>query len=216
MSQRNVLLVITENSARTSLAEALAAQGYEVLTASSFHEGRRLLLERKPAVLVTALRLHEHNGIHLAVVSRLRSEHTKTIVLGYGDPVLEAEAGQAGAVYLTNPDHNDVLHAIDGVLHRRERRWPRTRANLMARAADQSVRLVDLSYGGVRIELPVDGVLPQGDEFPLIVGELNVLASRVWMKQQPERIWWGATIVGEESATAWREFVDHALDARNH
>lgn len=213
MSGRTVLIVLTEVPVRTSVAAALSAQGYEVLTATTFEEGRRLLLERQPEVLVTALRLREHNGIHLAVVSRLRSANTRTIVLGYGDPVLEAEAGQAGAVYLTDADTEDVLAAVDHALHRRERRWPRARANLTALAADQTVRLLDLSYGGFRMEMP-PGALSQAEEFDLKVGGLSISASCVWMKQQTptDRVWCGAAISGEGQVNiAWRDLVDDAL-----
>lgn len=196
------------------MAAALTAQGYDVLTASTFHEGRRLLLERQPEVLVTALRLQEHNGIHLAVVSRLRSANTRTIVLGYGDPVLEAEAGQAGAIYLTDPDIDDVLAAVEHALHRQERRWPRVRANLTALAADQTVRLIDLSYGGFRMELAPGGSLPGTDGFDLRIGGVSVNASRVWMKEQTpnERVWCGAVLSGEAQVNlGWRDLVDDVL-----
>ena len=214
MSGRTVLIVLTEVPVRTSVAAALSAQGYEVLTASTFEEGRRLLLERQPEVLVTALRLREHNGIHLAVVSRLRSANTRTIVLGYGDPVLEAEAGQAGAVYLTDADTDDVLAAVDHALHRRERRWPRARANLTAFAAEQTVRLLDLSYGGFRMEMPSGAALSAAEEFDLRIGGLSISASCVWMKPQApsDRIWCGAAISGEGQVNiAWRDLVDDAL-----
>jgi DNA-binding response OmpR family regulator len=213
MSQRTVLIVLTEAPVRTSVAAALSAQGYEVLVATTFQEGRRLLLERRPEVLVTALRLHEHNGIHLAVVSRLRSANTRTIVLGYGDPVLEAEAGQAGAVYLRDATNDDVLAAVSTALHRRERRWPRARANLTALAADQTVRLLDVSYGGFRIEFSPGAAPPAGDGFDLQIGGLSVYASAVWMKQQAnERLSCGAAISSElQKSEAWRELVDEAL-----
>jgi DNA-binding response OmpR family regulator len=213
MSHRTVLIVLTEAPVRTSIATALTAQGYEVLTATTFHEGRRLLLERRPEVLVTALRLHEHNGIHLAVVSRLRSSNTRTIVIGYGDPVLAAEAGQAGAVYLTNPDNDEVLAAVANALHRRERRWPRARANITAVAADRHVRVLDVRYGGFRIEFDPGAAPPDGDGFDLQVGDLSVYASRVWMKQQAnERFSCGAAISNElQKSAAWRELVDEAL-----
>jgi DNA-binding response OmpR family regulator len=199
---------------RASLASALSARGFKVLTADTFAEGRKLLIDWQPDVLVTSVRLREYNGLHLAVVSRQSSVLTKTIVIGYADPVLEAEARQAGALYLTDPDTQEVLAAVESALHRRERRWPRARANITARAADQPVRLVDLSYGGFRIELAPGAALPTSEGFDLTVGSLRVAALPVWMKQQAEneQVWCGATVAATgENNLAWREFVDDAL-----
>jgi len=214
MSRALVLVVMAEAAGRASVASALSAEGYEILTASTFPEGRTLLLERRPDVLVTGLRLQEHNGIHLAIVSRARSPQTKTIVIGYGDPVLQAEAGQAGARYLTDPGTPELVAAVDGLLHRPERRWPRARANMPARAADQLVRLLDLSYGGFRIELTPGTALPKTNEFDLFVGDLRVSALPVWTKQQngAERVQCGAIVAGNgESNGAWRQLVDGVL-----
>jgi DNA-binding response OmpR family regulator len=213
MTLRTVLVVTAEAPLRASLEAAIAARGHKTLTAATYGEGRRLLIDWQPDVLVTTVRLQEHNGLHLAIVSRMSSVLTKTIVIGYGDRVLEADARQAGALYLTNPDLEEIVTAVDNAIHRRERRWPRVRADLSARAADQYVRLVDLSYGGFRIELPVGSDIPTADGFDLTVGDLRVSALPVWMKQNgSERVWCGATVADSgEHNMAWRDFVDETL-----
>jgi DNA-binding response OmpR family regulator len=212
MTQRTVLVVTPDGSERTSLTAALGAQGYDALTATSFNEGRRALGEWHPDVLVTAVRLQEHNGIHLAIVSRVASALTKTIVIGYGDPVLEAEARHAGAQYLVDPLPGDVLAAVDAAIHRRERKWPRARTNITALAANQAVRVVDLSYGGFRMELSPGAEISTADVFDLAIGGIRVSALPVWMKQsESERVWCGATVAGSDDANpAWRHFVDGA------
>ena len=214
MTLRTVLVVTADESLRTSVAEAVAARGYKVLGAATFAEGRKLLIDWQPDVLVTAIRLQDHNGLHLAIVSRLSSVLTKTIVIGYADRVLEAEAKNAGALYLTNPQPDDIVRAIENAIQRRERRWPRAQTNITARAADQMVRLVDMSYGGFRIEFAPGAQLPGSEQFDLTVGGLRIAALPVWVKQQPvnERIWCGAAVADNgESSMAWREFVDSAL-----
>ena len=176
-----------------------------------------MLVDRRPDVLVTTLRLQEYNGIHLAITSRLRSALTKTIVIGYGDPVLAAEAREAGAIYLTDPGPDDILAAVDNAAHRPERKWPRARANIVARAAQHTVRLVDLSYGGFRMELAPGAALPSSDGFDLTVGALRVPASTVWVKQDghDERVWCGATVaVNGEADLAWRALVDGVLSGQ--
>lgn len=214
MTRQTVLVVTADVGLRASVVAALGAHGYNVLTAGTYGEGRKLLVDWQPDVLVTSVRLREHNGLQLAIVSRSSSVLTKTIVIGYGDRVLEADARQVGALYLTNPAIDDVLAAVDNAIHRRERKWPRARANIVARAAEQSVRLVDVSYGGFRMELPLGTELPSGDAFDLEVGKLRVSASPVWIKEQTgnEHVWCGATVTGnDESSHAWREFVDDAV-----
>jgi len=214
MTPRTVLIVAAEAALRDSVIAALGTQGYSVSGAATFTEGRRLLVELQPEVLVTTVRLHEYNGVHLAIVSRASSVLTKTIVIGYGDPVLEAEARQAGAVYLVEPEIDDVVAAVDNAIHRRERKWPRVRANIAARAADHSVRLVDLSYGGFRMEIASGTELATVEGFDLMIGSVRVSALPVWMKEQGgnERLWCGATVAGDdESNPAWREIVDDAL-----
>ncbi len=213
MTLRTVLVVSADASLRSSLASALAVRGFKVLTADTFAEGRKLLIDWQPDVLFTSLRLREHNGLHLAIVSRLLSVLTKTIVIGYADPVLEAEARHAEALYLTDANTDELVAAVENAIQRRERRWPRSRTNITARAADQIVQLVDLSYGGFRMELPAGAALSSSEQFDLMVGSLRVGAVPVWMKQQSinERIWCGATVAEDGDGTlAWREFVDSA------
>jgi len=214
MTLRTVLVVTADESLRTSVASALNAQGLKVLSADTFADGRKLLVDWQPDVLVTSVRLREHNGLHLAIVSRLSSVLTKTIVIGYADPVLQAEARQAGAHYLVEPDTEHVIAAVDNAIHRRERRWPRARANITARAPDQVVQLVDLSYGGFRMLVSNADDAAYESLLDLTVGELRVAAMPIWMKQQTtgERVWCGATVAENgETNLAWREFVDHAL-----
>ena len=85
-----------------ALREILAAAGYETLGATSFEDGRRLLLAPPvPDVVVADVRLGRYNGLQLVV---LRPQATAAIVIsGHWDEVLEAEARQHGAVFLQKP-----------------------------------------------------------------------------------------------------------------
>jgi DNA-binding response OmpR family regulator len=214
MTLRTVLVVTGDEPLRSAVTSAMGERGYKVLTAATFAEGRKLLIDWQPEVLVTTVRLQDHNGLHLAIVSRLSSVLTKTIVVGYADTVLQAEARNAGALYLTDPTPDQVITAIESAVARHQRRWPRAQTNITARAEDEVVRLVDMSYGGFRLELAPGTVLAGRDRFDLTVGGLRVAALPVWMKQQPsdERVWCGAALADDgEAHMAWREFVDSAL-----
>ena len=97
-----VLVVDDEPMVVDALREVLADAGYETLGATSFEDGRRLLLAPPvPDVVVADVRLGKYNGLQLAV---LRPQATAAIVIsGHWDEVLEAEARQHGAVYLQKP-----------------------------------------------------------------------------------------------------------------
>ena len=214
MTQRTVLLVTADESLRATVAAALDVHSYKVLTAASFADGRKRLVEVQPDVLVTSVRLQEHNGLHLAIVGRMSSAVTKTIVIGYADRVLESEAHQIGAVYLADPDVHQIVSAIEELVPRPERRWPRARTNIAARAGDRTVTVVDLSYGGFRLELEPGSLLGDGERFDLTVGDLRVAALPVWVRNEPveHRQWCGAAVAEhEQSSPAWRHFVDQAM-----
>jgi len=97
-----VLVVDDEPMVVDALREVLADAGYVTLGATSFEDGRRLLLAPPvPDVVVADVRLGRYNGLQLAV---LRPQATAAIVIsGHWDEVLEAEARQHGAVYFQKP-----------------------------------------------------------------------------------------------------------------
>ncbi len=80
----------------------LTAAGYVTLGATSFEDGRRLLLAAPvPDLVVADVRLGKYNGLQLVV---LRPQATAAVVIsGHWDEVLEAEARHHGAVYLQKP-----------------------------------------------------------------------------------------------------------------
>ena len=77
-------------------------QGIELLGATSFEDGKRLLADTPPpAMLITDVRLGMFNGLQLAV---LRPPTTGVIVIsGFLDPTLDAETRRLGGVYMLKP-----------------------------------------------------------------------------------------------------------------
>jgi hypothetical protein len=125
----------------------------------------------------------------------------------------------AGAVYVVTTDPERIAAAAQEAIiaKRPQRRWARKRLQnrLTGELSGFAVRLVDVSYGGFRMELPAGAALSARERFELMVGSLRVAALPVWMKQQSinERLWCGATVSENgESNLAWREFVDNALN----
>jgi hypothetical protein len=95
------------------------------------------------------------------------------------------------------------------------RRWPRNAPEnvLHANAASQTVRIVDMSYGGVRLEAAEGVVFPPA--FDLVCAEMNatVRAKSVWTRQASRGwTWCGAEICDNdpETLSSWRLLVDSA------
>jgi len=87
----------------------LTDAGCDVAIVSTFAAARHQL-ESEPSLLVSEVRLAEHNGLHLAL--RARNRDIPAIVLGDPDPVLERDAQELGAVYLTRELTRDRLLAV--------------------------------------------------------------------------------------------------------
>jgi len=214
MEQPPVLIVHVDPSERQTLKTALQGLDYPVITAESFQEARTLLGAVKPALVITPLKLREFNGIHLALVSRSRAPQAQVIVLGHEDPVLRREAAAAGATYLVNADPERVADAARDALSKITRRWPRARVELDAEVGQQSARIIDVSYGGLRLETHATD-LQLNRPLPVVVGAVRVDAIPIWSKrdvEDEETCFYGATVAGgPESHPEWQALVDAAL-----
>jgi DNA-binding NtrC family response regulator len=72
-----------------------------------------VLTATPPAILITALRLGEYNGLHLIIRSRIDHPTTAAILISDRlDPALEAEAATYGAAYVPYPEDGDRLLSL--------------------------------------------------------------------------------------------------------
>jgi DNA-binding response OmpR family regulator len=112
--RRSILIVESNRARRVETASALRSVGYVVSEASNFDEGSRLLSSDPPDLLITCVKLGPYNGLHLIVRAHARYPEMASIVTSdWADPVLEAEARNQNATYLTKPWHDgDFLRAI--------------------------------------------------------------------------------------------------------
>ncbi len=182
-----------------------------------------MLADVRPDVLVTELRLKEHNGIHLAHLAHTVLPGLPVIVVGYRDKVLEAEAASAGATYVVTQDPEQVAAAAqEAVIAKRpQRRWHRKRLDPAATAAlsGTAVRLVDVSYGGFRAEVRNADLSLLTRAFELRLPDVGVTAEAdaVWtMTATSSRTYvCGAAVSDEHEArgSCWREFVDTVAGA---
>ena len=212
---RTVLLVCADREQLTARERAVEPLADKVYVASTFPEAKSILIEARPDVLVTDLRLHEFNGIHLALWSRVRLPHLRSIIIGQTDPSLAADAKAFGFDYVQEEraeaivDH--TLRALDTELP--QRRWPRKRLPLPISAEIEGApaAILDVGHGGCRIQM-ADGAPELNSTFDLRIAEFGVRATAtcVWVKALPGPArWCGALVSDAEMSTAeWRAFVD--------
>jgi DNA-binding response OmpR family regulator len=91
----------------------LTDAGYAPTVVRSFAAGKRYL-EEHPALLISEIRLGEYNGLHLAL--RARARQIPTVLVGQPDLVLQREAAQLDALYLTPPlNAQELLSSIQPI-----------------------------------------------------------------------------------------------------
>jgi hypothetical protein len=211
------LVVCTDSRRLSAYVRALAAVADAVYEATTFAQAKALVIEKRPDILVTEVQLHEYNGIHLVLWSRSRLPQLRSVVVGESSLVLEKEANAAGAAYHYRDDIRTIVEAVQDALaaRTRPRRWPRNllKQSVAVQIGDHPGHLVDVSYGGFRVETAAGVIEDREVGFTLDIPQFGVRARAtcMWMKQvgTSSRYWCGAALAHEESRTGeWRELVD--------
>jgi FixJ family two-component response regulator len=216
-----VLVVEPDASLLADFVELLEIAGFGVVEARSFQEGRTALREASPELLVTELRLEGFNGLQLIITN---PTPIPSIVIGNADPVLQADAQRFGAAFLLKPfSHADLLIAVERQLAAAAeaaaaamtRRWNRkpVKSELRARIDDVPARVLDVSYGGLRVEVDRASENPLPPTFSLTLPEADVdfPADLVWSSRTGDSSWQcGVALarLGQREASTWRSLVD--------
>jgi DNA-binding response OmpR family regulator len=215
-----ILLVDPDLTAAAAAEQALVKSGYRVAPVSTFEEATRQIALDYPDMLVTAVRLGAFNGVHLLL--RCREDHPDVPVIIMGSMAdHSSDIARFGACFVPTPlDERFFLETVGTLLANRTplspgsaRRWPRKRTELLALVSHNSARVVELSYGGVRLKMsgapdqtraPIDIRLPS-------LG-VSVKAVPRWLKpSEDDGSWWcGAEMAlpGSEDIRTWRDIVD--------
>jgi DNA-binding response OmpR family regulator len=96
-----VLVLDDDITTREMMSEWLGNEGYACTAAGSFDEASALLRSGQVDLLITDIRLGDHNGIHL--VYRHAGEIRAIVITGFDDPALAAEVRALGGIYLVKP-----------------------------------------------------------------------------------------------------------------
>lgn len=128
----SILVVDDEEAIRSSLGRALAAQGYDVITASTGEEAIRAVRRHKLACILLDVRLPDANGADL-VTQLLELEPNAAVLMltTVNDAASATLCMQRGALdYLTKPvDLSDLTGAIERALRRRETQMESAKIN---------------------------------------------------------------------------------------
>lgn len=216
-----ILLVEPDLSLRTSFGQVLAASGFDLIEARTFQEAKRILRDQSPGLLITEVRLAGFNGLQLIITN---PKPIPSILMANPDAVLQGEARRLGATFLPRPvSHADLLVAIDQQLATFaglgasgvKRRWTRKPVNAELRASidDSPARVLDVSYGGLRVEVDraSENPLPRTFSIKLAAAHLDFPADLVWSSRIGDRSWQcGVALsrMGQIEASAWRGLVD--------
>ena len=214
-----ILIVEDHEATRQGLEALLTNAGFNVLSASTYAEGRRSLVEQTPDLLIADLRLGEYNGLQLIASAPLAVP--SIIVTGFPDLVLEAQAVKLGAHYVTKPiDAEALLRLIDATIasaRKRQsrgstRRWDRkpVAGTVAAQVEDVQARLVDVSYGGVKFEIERDHSLPPSFRITVLDPALSIDMDLVWETHSGRHWVCGAAISVANAAAVhdWAALVD--------
>lgn len=218
-----VLVVKADPKSAGASEQSLLSAGYHVTSASDFEEAKTRLLFAAPDLLITDLRLGAHNGVHLLIFAHASHPDMPGIVLDtLHDSVLEKEVQNEGGVYVAGPCSDQELlglvEQLTGGLRAKpsaavKREFPRKNAALSANAAGIEAKVVDVSYRGLRLELPglPNDLLSRLTSVEIApVGSIEIRP--VWARGavSTPRWWCGAEVVSADGRVLakWRLLVD--------
>jgi DNA-binding response OmpR family regulator len=204
-----ILVVEDDDATRTFLADNLAADGYELLTADCARDGLRLFEHKFPDLAIIDVTLPDGSGLDLVrsvrsadgVASRI-DPHTPVVVLSGRRGELDRLRGFERGVddYVVKPFSYNELRARVAALLRRSQRRPG-----MGR----------LRVGTLEVDPPSREVRVRGEQVELSQKEFALLRTlaaeptRVWTKEELLRNVWGFRSMG-----ATRTLDSHACRLR--
>lgn len=218
MSALIILVSATPRTLRHTEA-LLSERGYLVAAMSSSADANLLLDSVTPDLLIADLRSGEYPDLQIAIRSRLDHPDVPAVVTtSEHDAIAAAEARRCGAAFIVRPFENPTfLATIDELIAKRRReqppvrRWFRAPAarEVVVHAAQLHARIVDMSYGGVRLAFRTPCEIPSTFDIAIPRAGLAVKAQRVWTAPSAtgDHFWCGAEPV-EGSDAHWRQFID--------
>jgi CheY-like chemotaxis protein len=215
-----ILVVDDDVPSLAGLLSLLRNLGYRT-TGAANAEGGYAMLDAFPFdVLITDIRLHGQSGVKLIRHAREVQPAIAVIAItGFPDSTVEQEVVNLGAIYMRKPidvrSLREILaeHVTSG---RRQRRWTRKHVagGFGAHVAGATAKIVDVSYGGFRLEMssPPDPSQSPTINMNLVPFGFTVNADLVWVsRNEPTGSWNCGAALSKLDPTierAWRVVVD--------
>jgi DNA-binding response OmpR family regulator len=213
-----VLVLDDDEHALAGMVELVRGAGHDATPALTYGAAKELLSESQYDLLVTDVRLRSFNGLHLVMQSRTDHPDMAVIIItGYDNPLIELEAHRYHAELLRKPiKPAEFLTLVNELLSgvRRQRRWPRKRVQGGFRVfvKGRPAAVVDVSYGGLRLEMAESVPLAERFDVEVTGIGLHLEVQPVWSQatENADGTLIGATLAAEHSASAqtWRAIVD--------
>jgi DNA-binding response OmpR family regulator len=213
-----ILVLDDDEHALSGLVELLREAGHTVTGATTYDAAKRLLSLSAYDLLVADVRLRGFNGIDLVRQSnRDYPDMVSIIITGYDEPMMELEAGRYGARFVRKPvQPAHFLNLVSECLRtvRRQRRWPRKRVmgGFRVTADGKPAAVVDVCYGGLRLEIPAAQRLPSSFDVEVAGIGLHLKVQPVWShaSETGQTVVCGAALSSDATpeARTWRTIVD--------
>jgi CheY-like chemotaxis protein len=213
-----ILVLDDDEHALAGIVEMLRDADYHVTAAATYDAAKRLLALGSYDLLVTDVRLRGFNGLHLVMQSRTDyPDMAVMIITGYDEPLMELEANRYNAVFVRKPiKPGEFLQAVSRSLTgvRRQRRWPRKRVlgGFRVTAAGKPAAVVDVSYGGLRLEIADESKPPSSFDVEVSGIGLHLMVEPVWWHRSEDSrsTMCGAALASDATPAArtWRAIVD--------
>lgn len=216
-----ILVLEDDSNTLTGIVEILRGADYAVTGAGTYDAAKQLLAVEAYDLFLTDVRLRGYNGLNLVRQCSLDHPYMTVIIMtGFDEPMLELEAGRYGAEFIRKPIAMETL--LDIVARRltavrRERRWLRKRVMGGFRVVvnGREAAVVDVSYGGLRLEIPFAEEVPEAFDVVVAGIGLHLKVDTVWSKRAIDgsTVMCGAALAagtGHEAAT-WRAIVDRLI-----
>ena len=212
-------ILVLEDDANTlsGIVEMLQDAGHDVTGASTYDAAKGLLATATFDLFLTDVRLRGYNGLNLVRQSNLDfPDMSIAVMTGYDESLTAIEAGRYRAAFIRKPvSPDELLGTVNRCLAavRRQRRWSRKRVTggFRVTANGYPAAVVDVSYGGLRLEIPDTQDIPDALDIEVSGIGLRLPVDVVWTTRRgPGVTECGASLADDvtPAARTWRAIVD--------
>ena len=170
----------------------------------------------EPELLIAQVRLAEYNGLHLALWGTRRLPKLRCVIIGASDRALSSYARTCGFEFVSSHAVGNIVEGALKALRDQKplRRWQRVQVpRLAALVNGHLARVIDVSYGGFRVEVDEASHLAPGAHIALALPALHLETEAVcrWVKPSEAygAYWCGASLDDRDEPTeSWRAWID--------